>query len=730
MYCGFLGSHFISDTESKSAFILPLSIPWSRLNLLTSIDFKLLQPPATQQFPKESPSPPCEQVIEKAEQTNIQNGHGNYGWLSKIGAFSSLKQTLSLPPLHAEWDKLAVDLPRLVQTQTVRETIRKMPLLDASIDSLPDMYLQRACSILGMAAHVFVRLEGGEPLTRKYASHNDILPPSLAIPWNIVCERLGRAVASLTYVDGVSANFTSTSPSYSDVTVENMELLVPSVNTIEERTFIGIMIETEAKTIPVLHHVIEAQRAVLAQDGPSLKKAIQNILQLLKSVSKTFGRLHANRSRKSHIDTVLWTLSVANLGIPWIKDAVGVAGTAHPFFYMMDEFSGRVSYESRVGKEAQHVRALHPLHWRQFFEALAEVSVQDYVAASNDRELVDLWESLTSAYHGKDGLLAFHRRKVFGFLSVSFRIGRNTTLGGIGGKRRAGPWHDVDQVLEQGRQERDKSSIDEAISTIEPVEEKVFISQLIEHNSKAAGYWFAAQGNVYDATSFMNNHPGGDTIIKLCSGQDVTDSLKALGHFSIPSIRSKLESFRIATLAKPVFPSSECEELYMAAVDLGQNATELENIHRRNFQLLDGRLTVLDEPEVLTPKKARHLLEAKVRFQDNELPALTTLLDSLIKGLVTLDKNLDISPIRAQITKILASDGSNRPENPYQDYHAAVQALKDESGRLTKIKKHVAMVLEVLERSDFQKSSDNGQLTSLLSSLGKVASEMIMLAGN
>jgi hypothetical protein len=59
----------------------------------------------------------------------------------------------------------------------------------------------------------------------------------------------------------------------------------------------------------------------------------------------------------------------------------------------------------------------------------------------------------------------------------------------------------------------------------------------------------------------------------------------------------------------------------------------MENVHRRNFQLLDGKLTMLDDPEVLTPKKARHLLE--------HVPALATLLDALLDSIAKLDNKLD-----------------------------------------------------------------------------------------
>lgn len=603
-----------------------------------------------------------------------------------------------------------------------------MPLLDASAEALPDLYLQRAASILGMTAHVFVRMEGSEPLTLKYDCHSDILPPSLVIPWTLVCKRLGRSAPALTYVDGVVANFTSTSSSHSGVTLENLELLVPTVGTKEERTFIGIMVEINAKTIPILHQVIEAQRSVLAQNSASLKDAIRSLHKLIKQVIRILDKLHANRAHKAHIDPLIWTLTVANLGIPWVKGVVGAAGTAHPFFHTMDEFTGRSDYNTGIGKEAQIVRAMYPIHWRQFLEAIGEVSVTEYVAASKDRELMDLWKTFISSYQSSDGLLGLHRRKVFGFLAVAFRIGRNTTINGLGRKRRNEPWLEADQELEKARLERRCLDLDEHIPGSRPSSNKFFVSQLIKNNSEETGYWFSANGSVYNASTFMQKHPGGDTVIALSSGQDITDSLKAVGHLTNPSTRNKLEAYRIGTLEKPKFPSSKAEDLYMAAVDLGQKAAEMENVYRRNFQLLNGKLTMLDEPELLTPKKARHLLDAKNRLQDEHVPELAMLLDALLDDITKLDMRLDLTTIRAQTVGLAPPETKAGAAIRFSNYQMAVDALQKDLSRLTEVKKLVALVLESFEDTGFTYYEQN-QFKSIVNNLSRIASQLILLAG-
>lgn len=709
--------------------VLVLSLSLAKSKAGSSCSKDLFQESCSDNLQESHVSPPCEKIIEEAERRNRRNGHENCGFLSKDAGFSPRQTVKAFPPSHAVWDQLAADLPRLVQTQTVRETVIKMPTLDASPEALPNVYLQRAATILGMTAHVFVRMEGSEPLTLKYDGHSEILPPSLEIPWTIVCKRLGRPGPALTYVDGVVANFISTALSYRDVTLDNLQLLVPTVGTKEERIFVGVMLEINAKTIPILHQVIEAQRSVLAQDSSALKDAIRNLHALLKDVTKIFAKLNTNRVEKGHIDPVLWTLTVANLGIPWVKGAVGAAGTAHPFFHMMDEFTGRSEYNTGMGKEAQIVRATYPIHWRQFLEAVAEVSVTEYIAVSKDENLKNLWTSFTSAYHGNDGLLGFHRRKVFGFLAVSFRIGRSTTINGLGHKRKTEPWQEVDQELENARLERGCHDSFQCTPEPEGGFQKIFVSQLIRHNSKEDGYWFSASRSVYDASAFMQKHPGGDTVIALCSGQDVTDSLKAVGHLRSPSTRNKLETYQIGTLVNPDFRALQAKEVYMAAVELGQKAAEMENVYRANFQLLDGKLTLLDRPGVLTPKKKRHLLDAKNRFQKEHVPALATLLDALLDRIADSDMVLDLSDAHAKIHGLVSSEREFIAASKFSNYSIVMKMLRADLGRLTEVKELVATLLETLEDTSFA-SSERSRLTSIVGILGQVASQLMVLAGN
>lgn len=77
-----------------------------------------------------------------------------------------------------------------------------------------------------------------------------------------------------------------------------------------------------------------------------------------------------------------------------------------------------------------------------------------------------------------------------------------------------------------------------------------------KHNSKD-DCWTIVQGNVYDITSYIPNHPGGDEILRAC-GEDGTELFTARtdkdgetvgsGTPHSPSAQSQLEAFLVGRL--------------------------------------------------------------------------------------------------------------------------------------------------------------------------------------
>src|SRR5258708_5908631 len=134
---------------------------------------------------------PSRAALEAAEKTNAEAGHELGGFVSASHGFIPVRPpATALPPSHGAWDEVVQSLPDLYRTVRVRQAIKAMPLLDGSVEALPDEHLLRAVSILSMLAHAWVRIEmvdEGE------------MPPALLEPWKQVTARMGRSEPFMQY---------------------------------------------------------------------------------------------------------------------------------------------------------------------------------------------------------------------------------------------------------------------------------------------------------------------------------------------------------------------------------------------------------------------------------------------------------------------------------------------------------------------------------------------------
>ena len=55
------------------------------------------------------------------------------------------------------------------------------------------------------------------------------------------------------------------------------------------------------------------------------------------------------------------------------------------------------------------------------------------------------------------------------------------------------------------------------------------LSDVAEHNTKK-DLWMVVHDKVYDCTSFVDEHPGGEEVMLDVGGQDATDAFEDVGH--------------------------------------------------------------------------------------------------------------------------------------------------------------------------------------------------------
>ncbi|WP_435280088.1 cytochrome b5 domain-containing protein [Streptomyces sp. 1222.5] len=386
-------------------------------------------------------------LLESAESYNRSVGHELEGFLSAHNGFIPMYPTKrSFPASHAPWDEVAASMPRLWRDVTLRKAIKRMPVLGASAEELPDEYVWRAAVAMAMFAHAFVRVE---PAPAE-------LPRSITVPWTEVSRRLGRRKPHMSYNDLIVYNHRLVDPAAAEpYVIENMELLVPSVDNIEERRFYLAQVEILARAKPIVTATIRAQEAAVRADDDALADELILMNETWRDIIElSFRKVDPNPLSATHVDQVIWSKTVAPLAVPIFDDVVGPGGEASPAFHLMDAFLGRKHKRARLAREVAEIREWFPSHHVAFLNAVEEVSVRDYVAASGNRRLQNLFATLFETYAGRRGYLGIHRTKVYGFLELAFKIGRNKTISGIVGDFKDGHWRTLDAILEESRLER------------------------------------------------------------------------------------------------------------------------------------------------------------------------------------------------------------------------------------------------------------------------------------
>lgn len=390
---------------------------------------------------------PARRVLSRAISTNRRLGHENLGFLSESHGFMPLRPPLlALPAGMRVWDEVAAQLPELCRGLRIRPTLARLPVLDAAEVRLPDEALLRASVVLSYFAHAYHYVGPGDP---------GPTPETIVRPWRQVTRRLGRCRPHMSYLDMSTYNWRFRDPACQDSPrVENLELLVAVWGNEAERLFIANTIETLDRTTPLLGAIVRAQEAAVAADDTRLVEELLLMIDCLRQVTdETLPKIASNALSQYAVEPVVWSKTVARLSVPISPGVPGPAGAATPSLQALDAFFERQRYATQVGAESTLTRAWFPPHWRDFHEAVGQVSVAAYLRRRNDPELTRLFRDALHAYAGEYGFLGRHRLKAYGYVEASFKTGRPSTAA-FAGSFRDRSWQQVDHELESARRER------------------------------------------------------------------------------------------------------------------------------------------------------------------------------------------------------------------------------------------------------------------------------------
>ncbi len=395
-------------------------------------------------------------------------------------------------------------------------------------------------------------------------------------------------------------NWRYADPARPQLRVADLRLLVPTVDNAEERVFYLTQLEILARTGPVVGAVAEAHDAVLARDLDRLQAALQAVAAGLESVNRAALPLIDPRATSpTYVDPPVWAKTVAPLAVPIRPGLLGPSGTASPVINTLDAFLGRDRHDSLLGREILAHRRSYPPHWRRFVEAVAAVDLVPIIAEHGVPETRRSLEYLQQAYSGSNGFLERHRRKVFGYLAIAFKVGRGVTIGGFQGGPVSGEWERVDRELAAARAERPAHLAPAAPGpgrVRRPGTRRlgaVTAVELARHNEATTGWWVAVDGRVLDVTPFLTRHPGGQHILRAYAGLDATEAFRR-AHRDVRSVRNLLEAHAIGELVRRRLPRAGQTGACAGRGGRGAEQPPAGRVDRGGHQPAEGRRRAAD----------------------------------------------------------------------------------------------------------------------------------------
>ncbi|KAF2008150.1 sulfite reductase flavo protein alpha-component [Amniculicola lignicola CBS 123094] len=423
---------------------------------------------------------PSRRVLMRAEEIGPRTGWKD-GYLSSSYGFLPPDPSDAPVALRASpgriWSDLCERMPGVVARGNVRNSILALPLVYGTPDVIPDRALWAATVCLGILASVYRYEEandGSEGINvvppadvfRNISGDADEeletkgIPRQIAIPLKQICTRMGRALPHLTQFDVSIYNYKFRDPTSVQPYVartENMDLRWPVFNDRGEAMFLLCMAEVHGCFQSGVELVTRCQEAVMNRDTEGLLHEMVQLKAVVDQLAYVFHKISVNpNAGEQFANPVEWGQRYAKFSAPLSKRVPALSGLALPLFLLMDAFIGRTKYASFLGIEAVHLRRWLPLNIRAFIAAIENhYRIPEYIKTSGDSRLEGVLEGLIESYAGERGFMGTHRYKVYGFLEVVAKTGRQETNGNAGGGDSEGrPWEEVHRTLSDSMKER------------------------------------------------------------------------------------------------------------------------------------------------------------------------------------------------------------------------------------------------------------------------------------
>ena len=187
----------------------------------------------------------------------------------------------SLPDEFEIWDSMAREFSGLLNAGVFRTHAEAMPIIDDVSSLQTPMELERAMLVLSIFGHGFV--------WQGYES-SGYVPSSIAIPWTLVAERLGRP-PTLAHASLVLNNWKKLEPDNS-IQLGNLRTLIQFHGGLDESWFYLVTTEIEAIGAGVLKQFDRIQQAAQSEDFQQIEDSLDAVREFLVALNVTLNRMY------------------------------------------------------------------------------------------------------------------------------------------------------------------------------------------------------------------------------------------------------------------------------------------------------------------------------------------------------------------------------------------------------------------------------------------------------
>ncbi|XP_030625241.1 indoleamine 2,3-dioxygenase 1 [Chanos chanos] len=308
--------------------------------------------------------------------------------------FVLLRPLENLPPYFQPWMEIATRVPELIESHSLRETVLKMPLLDASL-LRGHRQLRLGHLALSIITMGYVWQEGERNTVK-------VLPRNLAVPFWEVSERLGLPPI-LTHADAVLANWKKRDPE-GPFDMRNLELVLTLPGGDSVRGFFMVTLLVELAAAPGMRAIPEVVNGVCQGDVAMVIRGLEALSEAMKSAKETLKLMHV------YVDPAVF-YGIMRIYLSGWKDNPsmpdglvyegvqqeplefsGGSAAQSSLFHCFDELLG-VKHEANSGAFLTRMRSYMPPTHKNFILAIsARPSLRDFVLQRADAALTDAFE--------------------------------------------------------------------------------------------------------------------------------------------------------------------------------------------------------------------------------------------------------------------------------------------------------------------------------------------------